>query len=103
MKAGSFWPSPSMVQQYSPEAPVTPVRTAALWPQLCAWRNTFRCGFSAIASRRMRGRLVVRTVIDIDDLEPVDLRAGCLDLRDQRQQVRRLVSDGTMTLRRGRE
>ena len=39
MKAGSFWPSPSSVTTTGARAARTPLRTAALWPQLTSWRK----------------------------------------------------------------
>ena len=48
-KAGSFCPSPSRVTTSGARAALTPLRTAADWPQDWPWRSRRRNGYCALS------------------------------------------------------
>ena len=97
MSAGSFWPSPSRVAIHRPRAALTPLRIAALWPQLFGVTHEAKLRQARLQPADLGAGRIVAAVVDIDDLVPDAAlesdgeRGG--DLGDQRGNVAGLVLD----------
>src|SRR3954452_22629931 len=81
---GSFWPSPSRVTRRGARAARAPVHSAALLPQLSAWRTTRRPGRGRARGGEPGLRVVGRAVVHIDDLERREAGARVGDVVEQR-------------------
>ena len=91
MSAGSFWPSPSSVAIQAARAALTPVRMAALCPQLRVCRSSRKRGSCGLKPRDLGGGRILAAVIDIDDLIIQQAVERCANLANERHDVGRLV------------